>query len=155
MTKPKKNKVDGKITHYTRWATWERDVLSRVADPAGVQKLVAQRQLEIDDDATEMELVRGYFREKIAACNEDPNKASMFLPNPAAQVWLMEAIGEHMQTNKASTKLETLGIPELRACKHKDEDRHDRRGWRWKGTQSPRNATMTDYPYVVNLKERR
>jgi hypothetical protein len=110
--------------------------------------------LEIDDDATEMELVRGYFREKIAACDEDPDEACMFLPNPVAQVWLMEAIGKQMQTNKASTKLETLGIPELSAAKKKDAQRQDRRGWRWMGTEVPKNRKMTEYPYMINVKER-
>ena len=71
MAKHKKNEVAGELTHYTRWATWERDVLSKVVNPAGIQKLVQRRQREIDDDATEMALVRSYFRDKIAMCGKD------------------------------------------------------------------------------------
>jgi hypothetical protein len=155
MAKRKPRKTDRKLPHYTRWATWERDVLSRVADPAGVQRLIAQRQAEVDDDATEMELVRGYFRNKIADCDKHPDKACIFLPNPVAQVLLEGATGEYLPTNKALTKLEMLGIPELSMTTKKDEQHHVRRGWRWMGADAPKGAKMIDYPYMVVIKERR
>lgn len=157
MAKHKKNEVPEELTHYTRWATWERDVLSKVGNPAGIQKLVQQRQAEIDDDAIETELVRNHFRDKIAACGKEPDRVCIFLPNPVPQIWLEEATGERLPTNKASTKLETLGIPELSKALKKEKQgkrQHQRRGWRWKGTKASKAADMKDYPYAVSRKER-
>jgi hypothetical protein len=158
MAKHKKNRGTGELTHYTRWATWERDVLSKVVDPAGIQQLVRKRQREIDDDATEMEAVRTYFRERIAAWRNDPDKVCIFLPNPAAQIWLEEAAGERHPTNKASTKLETLGIPELSKALKKEKTGNrqvQRRGWRWKGLKAPKTVEMEDYPFAVSRKKER
>src|SRR5262249_23257416 len=43
-----------------RWASWGRDVLSRVSDPAECWKVIQERRGEVDEDSAEGDVVRDY-----------------------------------------------------------------------------------------------
>jgi hypothetical protein len=110
----------------SRWAAWEAAVLSHVSDPAACQKVIAQRQAEVDDDQAEAELVRTYFAEQIA--RHYASTAEPWFPASQAATWLREALHEPlMATNKASKVLNSLCIPELR----KTQGGKRGRGWYW------------------------
>ena len=142
------------LTEFTRWGSWEQDVLSLVDDPADIQRLVKQRQRAMDDDESEAKLVEAYFHERISR-HCDADVAVIFLPNPTTQVWLEEASNEHLVTNKASTKLEILGIQQLSLVKRKDQNGKSHRGWLWRGLQAPKNIKMKFFPFPEPTVKRR
>ena len=120
----------------TRWAAWEKAVLSKLEAPAGLQDLILSRQRELDDDDSEADLVREYFRDALVFRGFDPERDRVFIPNAHALEWVNRALGENQARNRASTKLKNMGIPELRRVKPKDANGHGRRGWRWTGSQA-------------------
>ena len=98
--------------------------------------------------------MEAYFHERISRSCE-PDVDVIFLPNPTAQVWLEEATNERMGTNKASTKLEILGIQQLSLAKRKDQDGKSQRGWLWRGLQAPKNTELKFFPFPEPTVKRR
>jgi hypothetical protein len=119
-----------------RRAIWEKAILAKLDAPAKLQRLIRARQLELDDDASEAELVREYFRDALVFRGFDPERDRVFIPNAHALEWVNRALGESQPRNRASTKLKNLGISELRRDTSKDAHGHGRRGWRWTGSQA-------------------
>jgi hypothetical protein len=128
----------GKLESYSRWSLWERDVLARLPEPADAQKVIAERQGCVDDDDAEAALVRERFVAELRCRNIDPQTDAAFIPSALAALWLCEAAGEKMPTNRASAHLATLAIGELR--KSSDDGQ---RGFRWQGKDcSPGKAAQ-------------
>ncbi len=124
-----KLKAPGTHLHrYSRWSAWEAAVLSRVADPAEAQKVIEERQREVDDDAAEADIVRAGFVEELKRRGHIPERVVVFVPSIEVARIVNDATGERRATNKVSTYLRTLNIPELR--KSADDGA---RGWRWTG----------------------
>jgi hypothetical protein len=130
----------GPIQARTRWARWEQDVLSRVEDLGGCQELILARQAAIDDDENEKDLVAGHFREQLVALHWNPDTDHVFIPTGIAAQWVEAATGEKRPTNRASSYLRALGVPELR----KSGD-GGRRGWRWRGAGCPASTPAEDH----------
>jgi hypothetical protein len=120
----------------TRWAPWERAVLAKLESPEELQELILARQRQLDDDDSEAQLVADYFREQLIMRSCDPDTARVFIANGFALVWVNRALGETKAKNKASTRLNDLGIPELRRGSAKDSRGHDYRGWHWTGVRA-------------------
>jgi Bifunctional DNA primase/polymerase, N-terminal len=129
--------ADAIITR-TRWASWEQGVLSHVSGYAACQDIIVSRQAAVDDDDEERDIVAAVFRDRIRPSAGDPDKAHVFIPSWMASQWLQDATQEKRPTNRASSYLLGLGIPELR----KSSD-GGQRGWRWKGEGSPADAPAT------------
>lgn len=129
-----------KITNYTRWAAWEREVLSKVDRPAECQKLVKSRQQEMDDDRSEAELVADHFREELIQRGHDPDRDSVFIPSQVAADWLTAVTRTSSATNRATTHIEGLGIPELSRTK-----KAGRPGWRWLGASVGKKNTAMQH----------
>lgn len=117
-----------KLPRFSRWSAWERAVLSRVADPSEAQKVVEERQREVDDDAAEADVVRSGFVAELKRHGHDPERGAVFIPAGEAARIVAEATGEKRATNKATTYLRMLAIPELRKSAESGA-----RGWRWVG----------------------
>jgi hypothetical protein len=120
-----------KLPHYTRWGAWEAGVLSRVADPAECQKVIAERQGEVDDDAGESATVGEGFRAELRRRGHDPNRVAVWIPSADAAAILNAATREKYPVNRAGVYLGTLSIPELRKS-----DQAGLRGWAWRGKDS-------------------
>jgi hypothetical protein len=121
-----------RLAKYTRWAPWEHGVLAHVGDPSECQKVIAERQAEMDDDANESEVVRQGFCSAIKARGYNPDLRIFFITNGEAAQIVAEATREAMPTNKVKAYLDTLAIPELRKSASDGV-----RGYRWTGTEAP------------------
>ena len=124
------------LTTHGRWGAWERAVLSRVAEPAECQKVILERQEEADDDASEAELVRGYFVEELEDRSHDVKGDVVWIDSQTAAEWCNHALGDKRATNKATNYLRGLSIPELQYSR-----RGHGRGWIWRGSAAPRTAS--------------
>lgn len=155
MKKSKQNPIKqkqvpaGEITVYTRWGTWEDQVLSCVNQPANVQALVASRRAAMDDDQETTNIVADYIRGKLESCVRDPDASVVFIHNQQMFGWLFQATGESQPSNKASTILEGMGIPELTRSRKPNQ-----RGWIWRGKSAAKCAEPITYPCVEALQRR-
>jgi hypothetical protein len=118
----------GTLPGYTRWGTWEGDVLTRVSDPAGCQRVIRERQEYVDDDANEAGLVREYIVDALGTLGHQADNAVVFIPSAELADWANAALGERRPVPRAIVHLRTLAIPELRYC-----PRGSGRGWVWRG----------------------
>ena len=75
----------------TRWAAWERDVLSKTEGWAQIQEEIKQRQLAVDDDDDERAHVAEYFAGQLRERSHDPDRESIFIPSLTASEWLSDA----------------------------------------------------------------
>ncbi len=130
---------------HSRWGTWEAAVLSRVGDPSACQKLIEERQDDVDDDATEADLVRERFLKELLAHNRQPDNAHVWIDCQMAARWCNEALGERRATQKATSYLETLAITELHRVRRSDLGG---RGWIWRGCKV---ASGESAPEVLDL----
>lgn len=128
----------GYVATTTRWAAWESGVLSRTDMLAECQKIIAERQGAIDDDAGTTSQVALFFAKKLEELGYDPKYDAVIIPSEITAQWLSEATRTRYATNAASTCLRGLGIPNL--TKH---DGNDVRGWAWRGADSDPKSKPT------------
>jgi hypothetical protein len=127
------------LARYSRWSSWEAQVLACVEDPGACQRLTAGRQAGIDGDQEDADLVRDALVAELRARGHDPDTDVIFLPSAEAARIVNDATGEKRATNKASAYLGTLAIGELRKGSWSDGSR----GWRWLGRgSSPGQAAV-------------
>src|SRR5437870_4641519 len=97
-------------TTFSRRSEWERDVLSKV-DPTGeCAATILERQLAVDDDRDEAELVKSHFEQELRRYGHNPDTSCVFIPSKTAAEWLAAATRVKRATNQASAHLRTLGI---------------------------------------------
>jgi len=53
------------LPKYSRWGSWEADVLSRLPEPADAQRVILERQAVADVDAEEAALIEEFFTSQI------------------------------------------------------------------------------------------
>jgi hypothetical protein len=119
------------LPRYSRWGAWERAVLTRVPDPSECQKVIAERQGEVDDDRAEADIVREHFADQLRDRGHNPWTEVVWIPSAEAAAWLNTALNETIPPNRACVKLGTLGITTLR------KSNREERGWTWTGKQAP------------------
>ncbi len=115
----------------SRWSQWEAGVLARCHDPAGCQKVITERQGEIDADEDEAAQVRQVFYDAVAASKIDPERAVEPFESVRAAALANTVSGKNLQTNQATTYIKSLNIHELVYQRTKNW-----RGFIWKGSSS-------------------
>jgi hypothetical protein len=123
-----------RINEFTRWGTWEQEVLSLVNNPERVQNMVAKRRAEMDDDQSQTDAVSSFLEAELRRLGHNPDSSLIFIPASVVHRWMELATHKHFSTNQASTVLDELGIPELSQKRTKKE-----RGWLWRGTNAPKD----------------
>ena len=130
--------AEGELVNYSRWASWEKDVLSRVVDPAEAQKVILDRQGEADAESEESAELQDAIATKLKELHYDPSSEAVFLPNRVIALWLGEVVGERLGTNRAGRiirqKIREGLLPRLQEC----PNRISGRGYVWYGE----NATV-------------
>jgi hypothetical protein len=133
--------ANGNAAAYTRWAAFERAVLSKVADPQKCRETILRRQQEVDADANESDLVAAYFRVQLRKRELDPETCVIYWTTAEVTEWLAAATGTKLPVNKATPYLRTLSIAELRYTKKTGVP-----GWVWRG----RKAGKAQQPIVYS-----
>jgi hypothetical protein len=135
------------LKRYSRWGAWEEAVLARVPEPAECQKVIEERQGAVDDDAGEAGIVRDAFYQELWAREHDPDADVVFIPSGEAAAIVNAATGERFPTNRASSYLATLAIPELKKSDRGAEA--GGRGWLWTG----KHARPSTQAQVIKAKQ--
>ncbi|MCH8045187.1 MAG: hypothetical protein IID44_15865 [Planctomycetes bacterium] len=79
---------------FTRWATWERDILARVPGHVEAQAAIAVRQSETDAEGEEGDVVEDYFQGQLKRFGYDPDREEVFLPSAVTCDWYNRATNE-------------------------------------------------------------
>jgi hypothetical protein len=123
------------LARHSRWGAWEDAVLSHTAEVAEAQRVIEERQAEVDDDRAESDTVREAFVAELTLRRHDPDHDVVWISSREAAVLVNEATLEKRPVNKANAYLRTLHIEELRRS-----NRGTGRGWTWTGLDSPPGA---------------
>jgi hypothetical protein len=120
----------GKLERFSRWASWEAAVLARTDEPVECQKVIEERQGQVDEDGAEADIVRQAFIETLTYHAYNLKMLAVWLPSKAVAAIVNEATNEkNRSVPKATAYLRTLTIPELRESNRGDWGR----GWLWRG----------------------
>lgn len=94
------------LTQFTRWATWERHVISRLSNPDEIVKFILERQSEVNGDLEEAELIESYFADQLRCYDYEPSAVQLRIPSKLASEWFIEATGcGGMKNQTAATRL--------------------------------------------------
>jgi hypothetical protein len=136
---------------YSRWATWERDILGRMPDGDALLKLISERQERVDIDEEESRQVRDALAAVLKDNSYPPEKGPYFIPTADLGPILCDILGERIPINKVTGRLKTFTISELRMAKF---DNGAVRGWSWSGPQAAGAMRMISLRYTPKSSRR-
>lgn len=90
------------LSSYSRWASWDRDILSRLPEPEEARQTIIDRQGESDADADEAEIIADYFAERLESLEYDSERDVVRIPVSIVAEWYGKATGERLSTTKVS-----------------------------------------------------
>lgn len=96
------------LDQYSRWATWEKHILSKLENPADVQALILERQGEANTDRLEAGIIEDYFAEKLAAHGYDLLTDKIRIRNTIVGEWFNEATNQRLSTPKVTSQLKQM-----------------------------------------------
>jgi hypothetical protein len=133
------------LSRHTRWGAWERDILSRLPEPADAQRVIIERQNAADAEVEESEVIGDYFRGQITAAGYITEFVRVFIPSSIARDWLAAATGERFTTIGASRTLAQLIDEGKLQCIERSKSRAGGRGFIWMGSSwNPDDAVRDD-----------
>lgn len=130
------------LERYSRWGNWERDILSRLPEPADAQAVILDRQREADAEGEETGTFEDHVAEKLQEAHFDIKTDRVLIPSKLAAAWLSEVTGERYGTTKASRyirqRIRDGGLKRLteNACKSYA------RGFVWNGIECEMDAAV-------------
>lgn len=98
------------LQDFSRWGDWERDVLARLPDPIESQRVIRERQAEVDTDSEESSVFVDFIKEELASLTYRPESV-VFIPSRVLCDFYNDVFREHKSTN-AVTRLVKQWIEE-------------------------------------------
>jgi hypothetical protein len=86
------------LAKHTRWGSWEREVLARLPEPEEAQRVIGERQGEVDATDEEAADIEDFFRQKLQWLGYNPETQAVHIPNGIARDWYMRATGLTLST---------------------------------------------------------
>jgi hypothetical protein len=143
------------LAEFSRWATWENDILQRLPEPAETQKVVLERQHGADAETDECQILQDYFADRLVELNYDINVDRIHIPNQVFVVWFNTALHVKESTAKATRMMDVLsrdpssGLDQIR----RNPCRTGGRGFLWCGKNAPQNSQVK-YDLTERLRRR-
>lgn len=132
------------LKQHSRWARWESDVLSRLDEPAELQRLILERQQGADAEADAAAMIEEHFQQQLSDLNLDTTTERLFIPFDVAYQWFCSATGERNVTKNAASRRLNQAIAEGRIKRLVPARLNSGRGYQWNGV-----AAMTDVDYAA------
>jgi hypothetical protein len=99
------------LTEFSRWATWEQHVLSRLPESNEAQRVILERQGKANCDQDEAEIIEEFFAEQLRQFNYDPETSRVLIPVAFAARWFGWAVGgEQPKTATATKRLKQMSL---------------------------------------------
>jgi hypothetical protein len=89
------------LAKYSRWGTWEREVLSRLPEPADAQAVILERQATVDVDKEDADIIAEFFEKELDRLGYSLAAGKVFIPASVAAHWLEVATNEKRSANAA------------------------------------------------------
>lgn len=86
------------LAKFTRWATWEKDILQRLPDPGEAQAVIIERQGTADAEADEAQLLEEAIGQQLEKLNYNASTDQVYLPSAVAADWFNVATNERQKT---------------------------------------------------------
>jgi primase-polymerase (primpol)-like protein len=144
------------LSRFTRWATWERDILQRLPEPSDAQAVIVERQADVDVDGEEAVIIEEHFQEQLSRLGYDTKSDRVFLPSQIAARWFgwatnqqnIAVISAGRQINQMATegRLHRIGISTGRSWG---------RGFLWTGENWSGMHTCTDVQDRIRDQQRK
>ena len=94
---------------HSRWASWEREVLCRLKNPAELQRVILERQGEADCEVDEANIIETHFAQKLKCYGIDPLTAQVRIPVALVTEWFIAATGQTVRaTGVVSRRLNQM-----------------------------------------------
>jgi hypothetical protein len=124
------------LGNYSRWSTWESEVLCRLPEPGEAQKLILERQGEANCELEEAEIIEDFFASQLEMFGYCPTEDQIRIPVSTAAIWFAKAIGEPTKTTSASRKLgQMMGEGQMKRLTADASRRHGR-NFIWRGEEA-------------------
>jgi hypothetical protein len=137
------------LAEYSRWATWEQHVLSRMPDPQDCQGLILARQGEADCGLEEADLIEAHFSQRLKAIGFDPQTESIRIPVALAREWHEQAIAQKISAAASGRKLKQMSKERQLTCLALDPGHNHGRCYIWTG---PKAKLASEIDNTLTLK---
>ncbi len=133
------------LAKFTRWATWEREVIERLPEPGDAQAAYMERQAAADVEEEESAIIADYFRERLEDLGYDADTDRIHIPTTIATDWFRTATGDRSKTTTAVSRTLNQMQKEGRLTKiMANPSRHLSRGFLWIGDESGDSDCLSD-----------
>lgn len=124
-----------RLPKYSRWATWEAAILSRLQNPAECLDLILARRSEVDVEEEEGNQIEELFREKLEELDYEPDRDDVFIPSKIAAMWYQDATGDrNCKTTGASRAIrQARNEGRITRILESRASNSGKRGFRWVG----------------------
>ena len=139
----------GELAQFSRWASWERDILSRLPEPADAQRLILERQGAADVEQEEHDIIEGFFRERLQRLGYNPDTDRIRIPTAIAARWVNWSTNENQRTPTVSRMLNAAIEADKFRCIRRDASRALGRCFLWCGPQAD-----AEQPTCNNIEDR-
>jgi phage/plasmid primase-like uncharacterized protein len=129
------------LIKFSRWGSWERDVLSRLPDPTEAQQVIAERQEAVDVEEEEAALVEDFFADRLRRLKYDPEREIVHVPVAVAADWYQVATNtKHSVTGVSRMLAQMAEETKLRRLRP-NPSKANGRGYLWSGEYTDIHAT--------------
>ncbi len=148
--------IEHKLDQFSRWATWERDILQRFPDCNEIQKVILERQGSVDVESEEADIIETHFSEQLERLGYDVDASKVFLPSQLAARWYGWATNQRdtsvISASRMLTQLSTEGrLRRIGVAKGRAGSRG--RGFYWTGENWPGTNVDMDVLDRIHSKD--
>ncbi len=119
------------LEKFTRWGKWERDILARLPEPGEAQRVIVERQKQVDADDEESADIEDHFRQQLEALGYDPDVDAVHIPNTIAHDWYKRATGHDTSTTGVTRAINQAANEGTLRCLRINPGRKHGRGLLW------------------------
>lgn len=118
---------------FMRWGSWENAILARLPNPQDAQRIIAERQAELDADSEEANTIEEFFADQLRRLDYDTERKEVHIPVDVAARWLNWATGETHKTTGASRTLRQMASEGKVTRILPNPSKANGRGFLWRG----------------------
>jgi len=130
------------LDRFSRWASWEKDILQRYDRCKELQTLILDRQAAVDVEEEESGILEDFIRDRLHELVYDPLTQQIFIPSAVTAEWFNAANNDRAKVPAVSRILKQLitegRLPRLQV----NVCRSWGRGFIWSGEESDPNDTI-------------
>lgn len=142
------------LARFTRWGSWEHDILSRLPEPEEAQRVILERQQIADVESEEADTIEEFFAEQLERLRYAADREQVHIPVDVAARWFNWATGESHKTTGASRMLRQMASEGKSKRIAPNASRANGRGFVWMGEHSDLEAAIK-YDLLSRLAESR